>query len=430
MRSALVVQILSLCLCFIASTLVAQEAPRANYITGRTVKSDGSPLGGVQIRVFGTTDAGQRSSLNTRSKADGTFSLRLPSGNFSLREAVWPVTHGGRLYSLPLYLQGEDNEDFDSTEGLTAQLTLLMEGKVSSRKADTDESAWFGGTIEIELINSDGTSASSLPENGTLTIELTPRGTRFDGTNAAPFTYTRELSWRRASRIITNVPLADYEAEVYLALAGTSTRLTVSSNEGVASAQRTPLSASAPIRFAPKSGDMTLLTTGGVEKSVLQVVVSPLGRAPAGTATNAPAPAPAPDAPAAPAVAPGWKVGDHVDVLRTPRLSQWHPGRIIRTRPGLYLIKYDAFDEEFNEWVDASRLRPLEEPVPAPAPEPTPDWKVGDHVDVLRTPRLSQWYPGRIIRTRPGLYLIKFDAFDEEFNEWVDASRLRPLGWE
>ncbi|MCC6414846.1 MAG: carboxypeptidase regulatory-like domain-containing protein [Opitutaceae bacterium] len=345
------VRFISMGLAFLTGALCAQEAPRPNYITGRTVKSDGSPLAGVKLRVFGTTDAGQRSSLNARSTANGAFSLRLPSGNFSLREAVWPVMHEGRSYALPLYLEGEDNDDFDSTEGWAARLVLLMEGKVSARKSDADESAWFGGTIEIELINSDRTSANALPENATLTLMLTPRGTRFDGTPAVPLTYSRGRSWRRADRFIVNVPLASYEAEATLADGGRQTRLTLASREGVSSAQYTALGRSAPIRFAPKSGEVTLLTTSGVEKCVLQVVVPTRGQPAAAPAST---PAPVPDE------SSEWQVGDHLDVLRTPRLDQWHAGRIIRAKPGLYLIKFDAFGEEHNEWVDASRLRRLD----------------------------------------------------------------------
>lgn len=347
------VRIISVGLALLTGALCAQEAPRPNHITGRTVKSDGSPLAGVQLRVFGNTDAGQRSSLNTRSKADGAFSLRLPAGNFSLRAAVWPVIHEGRPYALPLYLEGEDNEDFYSEDGYAARLVLKMEGKVTAGKSDSDESAWFGGTIEIEPINSDRSPADAFPENATLTVSLTPRGTRFDGTPATPLTFTRGLSWRRADRIIMNVPLASYEASATLTAGGRQTRLSVASREGVSSAQFTELGQSAPIRFAPKSGEVTLLTTNGVEKSVLQVVVPARGQ----LASASAAPAAAVSEPDA---GSGWKVGDHLDVLRTPRLDQWHAGRIIRTKPGLYLIKFDAFGEEHNEWVDASRLRPLD----------------------------------------------------------------------
>lgn len=333
-------------------TLSAQDAAaKPGYLTGLATRADGRPLGGVQLRIFGTTDAGQRSSLDSRTKTDGTFSVRLPSGNFSLRDAIWPANIGGRAYRLPLYLRGEDNSDFDSTEGATAQLVLRMSGKITAEKSDSDESAWFGGTVELEWIGSDGRSADRLPENAQLEVRLTPTSPLFDGTPSAPIVHTRPLTWARSSRIISDVPLADYEVRVALKAAGQTTPLLVASRENISSAQRTPLGEQAPIRFAPRSGSAPLLTSNGVEKCVLQVVVPAMSPAVTAAATT---PSGTP-----PAANTGWKVGTHLNVLRSPYLGQWHPGTIKAIKPGLYLIKFDAFDEEFNEWVDASRLKPL-----------------------------------------------------------------------
>lgn len=343
---------LALSLVLLPLALRAQDAAtKPGYLTGQATRADGRPLGGVQLRIFGTTDVGQRSSLDARTKADGTFSVRLPSGNFSLRDALWPVNINGRPYRLPLYLSGEDNSDFDSTEGATAQLVLRMSGKISAEKPDADENAWFGGTIELEWIGSDGRTADKLPENAQLEVRLTPTSPLFDGTASTPVVHTRTLSWARANRIISDVPLADYEVRVALKTAGQTTPLLVASREAMASAQRTPLGEQAPIRFAPRSGSTPLLTGNGIEKCVLQVVLPALS--PVGTATT---PASQTTPPAANAA---WPVGTHLNVLRSPYLGQWHPGTIKAIKPGLYLIKFDAFGEEFNEWVDASRLKPL-----------------------------------------------------------------------
>lgn len=418
--------LLRLLLAVTVVSVASAQAPRAGYLEGRATTAAGQPLGGVKIRVFGTTDAGQRSSLNMRTKADGTFSLRLPPGNFSVREAVWPVNHSGRNYALPLYLEGEDNEDFDSTEGAVVSLVLKMSGKVDATRSDSDERAWFGGTIELEHVNSDGTSASRLPENATLKLTLTPRSNLMDGTSAKTLSYSRALNMQWANRFILDVPLADYEAEAVLVMDGASVPLLLSSREVVGTQTKSPLARTAPVTFAPASGEVGLKNGNGVVKSVVQVVIPAAGatRAAPGTAATG-------DAPKAGAATDAlWAVGDHVNVLRTPRLDQWHAGRIRAIKDGLYLIKFDAFGEEFNEWVDASRIKALE-PMPGPtvaeAQPPGPVWRVGDRVNVLRTPRLEQWYTGRIRAVKDGQYLIKFEAFDEEFNEWVDASRIKAL---
>ena len=327
------------------------QAVRAGYLTGTAAKATGEPLGGVRIRVFGTTDAGQRSSLNVRTKADGSFALRLPPGQFSVRDANWTVNHNGRAYSLPLYLEGEDNSDFDSTEGAAVRLVLKMSGKASATKSDTDERAWFGGTIELEFINSDGTDASSLPENAVLKIELTPRGALMDGAPARTLNYTKPLNWQRTSRFILDVPLADYDAKVTLDAGGAAVPLLVSSREVVGAQLKTPLAKAAPVTFAPASGDVPLMNGSGVVKSVLQIVIPAKGTVSAAGVANATG--------AAGGEAGEWKVGDHVNVLRSPMLGQWHAGRIRAVKDGLYWIKFDAFAEEQNEWVDASRLKAL-----------------------------------------------------------------------
>lgn len=323
------------------------QVVREGYLTGTAVKTSGEPLGGVRIRVFGTTDAGQRSSLNVRTKADGTFALRLPPGQFSVRDANWTANHNGRAYSLPLYLEGEDNEDFDSTAGAAVRLVLKMAGKVSATKSDADERAWLGGTIELEFINSDGTSADSLPENATVMIELTPQGSLMDGSAARTLSYTKALNWQRANRFILDVPLADYEVKAGLDAGNGLAPLLVSSREAVGAQTKTPLAKTAPVTFAPAAGDVPLMNGSGVMKSVVQIVIPAKGSLSAATGGT--------DA----AAAAEWKVGAHVNVLRSPMLGQWHAGRIREVEGGLYLIKFDAFAEEHNEWVDASRIKRL-----------------------------------------------------------------------
>ena len=336
------------------------QTVREGYVTGVAVKASGEPLGGVRIRVFGTTDAGQRSSLNVRTKADGTFALRLPPGQFSVREANWTTNYNGRAYSLPLYLEGEDNEDFDSTEGAAVRLVLKMAGKVAATKSDTDERAWFGGTIELEFINSDGTSADSLPENAKLTVELTPTGTLMDGSPARALSYAKALNWQRANRFILDVPLADYEVKAGLDAGGGVVPLLVSSRETVGAQTKTPLAKTAPVTFAPGSGDVTLMGGSGVVKSVVQVVIPAKGAVSAATSAAGGSDG-ARGGVDVGAAGPGakWKVGDRVNVLRTPRLEQWHTGQIRAVKDGLYLIKFDAFEEEQNEWVDESRVKRL-----------------------------------------------------------------------
>jgi sRNA-binding protein len=78
--------------------------------------------------------------------------------------------------------------------------------------------------------------------------------------------------------------------------------------------------------------------------------------------------------------------------------------------------------------------QPRESTKPAPVqPKPQPQtgpvagvdgkWKVGDKLEVNQR---AFWYPAKIIEVKGGKYKIRYDAYDEE--EWVDDSRMRPIG--
>jgi hypothetical protein len=435
-----------------AAALSAQPAAKPGYLTGRAVNSAGQPLAGVRIRVVGTTDTGIRSALDTRTKADGTYSLRLPAGQFSLRSANWDVKHAGRPYSLPLYLEGENNDDFDSTEGSVAKLTLRMSGKTSARKADDDEMAYFGGTLEVEYVTSDGGTVIGYPTGVQLNVDLTPQGPLFDGTAAQPRHYVRDVAGMHAKRFILDVPLATYVAKATFVTAGARTPALVGGRQSAARPDAPRFASSAVVEFPPRSGDAPLLAYGGVDKFVLRVVLPatlPTGGSPTADAGNGADATPGPDTtapgkngtPPAPAngVDSGWKVGDHANVLRSPTFGQWHPGTILKIKDGQYLIKFDAFSAEHNEWVDASRLKRLDaddaaidttvaneqtraNPIPSAASAP---WKVGDAVNVLRSPYLGQWHTGKILDVKRDHYLIQYDNFGPEQNEWVDATRVK-----
>jgi len=94
------------------------------------------------------------------------------------------------------------------------------------------------------------------------------------------------------------------------------------------------------------------------------------GEAPPARGTAAPrAPAPPPRAPAAqqprptpasrgaPAGANGrWRVGDRLEVYHR---SYWYPSRIVAIEGTRYRIHYEGYGSQDDEWVDASRMRPI-----------------------------------------------------------------------
>lgn len=55
--------------------------------------------------------------------------------------------------------------------------------------------------------------------------------------------------------------------------------------------------------------------------------------------------------------------GQRVDIWWRER---WQPGAVTKKADDRYQVHYDGFDASFDEWVDASRLRPRQDAAPAP----------------------------------------------------------------
>ncbi|RYG24356.1 carboxypeptidase regulatory-like domain-containing protein, partial [bacterium] len=195
------------------STLLALSLSsgfKPGYVMGRATTADGQPLAGVQVRVYGTTDAGRNADYSTRTGADGRYSIRLASGNYSVRDAIYPLNYGGRAYRLPLYLVGENNDDFDSTQGGVYNFVLKNSGLIDASKSRDDENAYFGGFVEIEARDAvDGRLTNTMPE-ASFVVTLTPAGKLMDGKTGRVIRASKPFTTRRKDRIIANVPLGNY----------------------------------------------------------------------------------------------------------------------------------------------------------------------------------------------------------------------------
>lgn len=52
-------------------------------------------------------------------------------------------------------------------------------------------------------------------------------------------------------------------------------------------------------------------------------------------------------------------------------------------------------------------------------------WKVGDGLDVNQR---AFWYPAQIIEAKGGKYKVHYEGYPSSDDEWVDESRMRPIG--
>ena len=104
-------------------------------------------------------------------------------------------------------------------------------------------------------------------------------------------------------------------------------------------------------------------------------------------------------------------VGQRLEVIYD---GSWYKAETIDADDDQWLIHYVNFDDSWDEWVDADRMRPYQ---PAQFAE-------GDQVEV-HWDTDGQWYPARVLKGWYGLHLVRYDGFDESSDEWVGPRAIR-----
>lgn len=118
------------------------------------------------------------------------------------------------------------------------------------------------------------------------------------------------------------------------------------------------------------------------------------------------------------------EIGSNVEVLYG---ESWWPAVVVGLSGDKYRIRYDGYDESYDEWVDDSRIRlPLvPEPVTLPfRPAEAYPISKGDAVQI-QSSGSTYWYNGRVADVSDDRYLVRYDGYDEASDEWVYPNRVR-----
>ena len=115
------------------------------------------------------------------------------------------------------------------------------------------------------------------------------------------------------------------------------------------------------------------------------------------------------------ALAADYRVGEKVDVQWK---GDWYPAKVIEVKSGQWKIHYDGFSSAWDEWVKADRIRAAQ----GASPASRASWKVGDRVKVSWK---GSWYPASILDVDDGKYRIHYDGYEDSWDEWVDALRIK-----
>lgn len=210
---------------------VAPLLPKAGYVIGRCMNMEGKPLVGVQIFMKGVTLAGgENTETFTKTKADGTYSMRVPPGLYAVY-ATHTVMFAEEKHALRLEALDGESQQQDSTEGVVEDFVWKINGLRPDELAKaTSERTWnyayYGARIYPSARTSlgeyphseDKTSLSKLyPADSQLEITLVPQGPLIDGSQGATIVEKLRMGdeglWTFGMR---NIPIGIYTATAKL----------------------------------------------------------------------------------------------------------------------------------------------------------------------------------------------------------------------
>ena len=94
--------------------------------------------------------------------------------------------------------------------------------------------------------------------------------------------------------------------------------------------------------------------------------------------------------------------------------GKWWKARVIDSKGGTFRVHYYGYEDTDDEWV---RLNQIREPK-------TVEYAAGSTVEVNWK---RKWYPAKVLSVARGVHLIHYVDYDNEFDEWVGAERIRRI---
>ena len=94
--------------------------------------------------------------------------------------------------------------------------------------------------------------------------------------------------------------------------------------------------------------------------------------------------------------------------------GDWYKARVIDARSGKFKVHYYGWEDSDDEWIVANQIRNFR----------VVQFPVGARVEVSWE---GKWYPAEILKVDLGVHLIHYIGYDDGWDEWVSAKRIRQL---
>lgn len=178
----------------------ANGQAKKGYTTGKVTDTQGKPIAGAKILLDNTIV--YAAYINATTGNDGTYSVKMPTGAYSVWKAYATITkeYNGKTYTLDLC---PDNTNSFNEDGAVCNFTWKLSGKVPN-----DDYAHFGGTIDM-----DAGTGSVISSWDNVIITLAPVGNLIDGSQGKTITIKfGDEHWENYTNGITDIPIGRYKA--------------------------------------------------------------------------------------------------------------------------------------------------------------------------------------------------------------------------
>lgn len=92
--------------------------------------------------------------------------------------------------------------------------------------------------------------------------------------------------------------------------------------------------------------------------------------------------------------------------------GKWYPVRILQKSDAGFRVHYLGYGDDTDEVVGAERLR-------------LPKFEAFSNGDAVSVEWSGKWYPAKILETKNGFNLVRYDGYGAEWDEWVAGKRIR-----
>ncbi len=169
----------------------ASTKAEPGVVSGKITDSAGKPIEGAEVRILGTTSAGEDVSYYPKSGADGTYSTRVADGVYSI-DASLTRDYSGRSFEFTLHPTDNTDNEFDSQGGIARDFVWKLSGFEPGGLKENYFS-YYGGNIQMSYRTPDDAQFYGIPypEESVATFTLTPTGPLADGSQGKPIKFER-----------------------------------------------------------------------------------------------------------------------------------------------------------------------------------------------------------------------------------------------